>query len=300
MDPRIVPDLLVFRAVAEQGSITRAARQLHTVQSNVTARIKKLEGEFGQPLFHRHARGVKVTPAGERLLPLVMKLDALLVEIRSNVGADPLSIHGSLRIGSIETVAALQLTPLLAKFGAAYPGIDVSLQTGSSVDLITRLKALEIDIAFASGPLLVSGIEQELIFEDQLCVAAPAGIGSFESISRPTSRGLKILFQRPDCSYTRRLESHLKDIGTVLSRGMQLGALDAILSCVQAGIGIAALPQSMIEHSGLRDLISVIPFPETKRSITTYLVQRKPRTKSAAIDLFCTFLSRERASARRL
>ena len=62
-------DLKVFEAVARHGSMNRAAAELNTVQSNVTARVRALELELGVLLFQRHARGVKVTPAGRRMLP---------------------------------------------------------------------------------------------------------------------------------------------------------------------------------------------------------------------------------------
>jgi len=62
-------DLKFFEAVARLGGMSRAAAELNTVQSNVTARIRVLEDELGTPLFHRHARGVTLTDAGRRLLP---------------------------------------------------------------------------------------------------------------------------------------------------------------------------------------------------------------------------------------
>src|SRR5262249_62389748 len=62
-------DLKFFEAVARLGGMSRAAAELNTVQSNVTARIRVLEDELGTPLFHRHARGVSLTDAGRRLLP---------------------------------------------------------------------------------------------------------------------------------------------------------------------------------------------------------------------------------------
>ncbi len=65
-----VTDLKTFEAVARLGGMNRAAAELHTVQSNVTARIRALEQELGSPLFQRHSRGVALTPAGRRLLPM--------------------------------------------------------------------------------------------------------------------------------------------------------------------------------------------------------------------------------------
>ena len=73
-------DLRVFEAVARLGGMNRAAAELNTVQSNVTARIQALEAEIGSPLFDRHSRGVSLTRAGRRLLPYADKVARLLAD----------------------------------------------------------------------------------------------------------------------------------------------------------------------------------------------------------------------------
>ena len=75
-------DLRVFEAVARLGGMSRAAAELNTVQSNVTARIRRLEGELGTTLFERHSRGVTLTAAGQRLLPYAVQVGSLLAEAR--------------------------------------------------------------------------------------------------------------------------------------------------------------------------------------------------------------------------
>lgn len=73
-------DLRIFLAVARTRGITRAAQELHTVQSNVSARVHALEKELGAPLFRRHARGVALTHAGEQLLPYAERISRLVDE----------------------------------------------------------------------------------------------------------------------------------------------------------------------------------------------------------------------------
>src|SRR5919205_2697100 len=99
-------DLRVFEAVARLGGMSRAAEELHTVQSNVTARIRLLEEELGTALFSRHSRGVVLTAAGQRLLPYAVRVRTLLEEARRAV-ADDGTPRGPLTIGSLETTAAL-------------------------------------------------------------------------------------------------------------------------------------------------------------------------------------------------
>src|SRR5215472_15800928 len=108
-------DLKIFEAVARLGGMNRAAAELHTVESNVTARIRALELELGQKLFRRHSRGVQLTPAGERLLPYASRVRQLLEEAR-RAARDDGAAQGPLVIGSLETTAALRLSPWLASF----------------------------------------------------------------------------------------------------------------------------------------------------------------------------------------
>jgi DNA-binding transcriptional LysR family regulator len=90
------------------------------------------------------------------------------------------------------------------------------------------------------------------------------------------------------------MESLLREKDIHLARAMQFGALDGILSCVQAGIGIAALPKTLIEESKLKGSISEISLPKDISSIETYLIQRRQQEKSGAIEAFSALLREAR------
>src|SRR6516164_11454497 len=131
-------DLKVFAALARIGGMNRAANELHTVQSNVTARVRRLEEELGVELFHRERKGVTLTAAGERLLPYAIKVTHLLEEAQKAVKDDG-KPKGRLTIGSLETTAALRLSPVLAAYWAAYPNVDLVLRTGTTCELIEQV-----------------------------------------------------------------------------------------------------------------------------------------------------------------
>src|ERR1700744_1698820 len=95
-------DLRIFEAVARHGSFTRGAESVYTVQSNVTARIKSLEEEFGAPLFSRSPRKVKTHAAGRTLMKYYKRLDHLLEEAKNEMNNSG-AIAGALKIGCIET-----------------------------------------------------------------------------------------------------------------------------------------------------------------------------------------------------
>ena len=105
----------MFKTVAEEGSIARAAEKLFCVPSNITARIKALEAELGVALFLREGRGLRISPAGQTFLAYAQKILALTAEAKRAVdpSAEP---SGPLRIGAIESSATGRLPRLLAKY----------------------------------------------------------------------------------------------------------------------------------------------------------------------------------------
>ena len=97
-----IADLKVFESVARLGGMNRAAAELNTVQSNITARIKALEADLGWPLFERRPRGVALTAAGQRLMPYALRAMRLIADAR-RAARDDGSPRGLLTIGSLET-----------------------------------------------------------------------------------------------------------------------------------------------------------------------------------------------------
>src|SRR5215469_16509034 len=112
-------DLRVLEAVARLGSVNRAAAELNTVQSNVTARIRALEAQVGTTLFERNSRGVVLTAAGRRLLPFAARVAALLKEA-TEAARDDGTPRGSLHIGTLDSTAALRLPPILSAYARAH------------------------------------------------------------------------------------------------------------------------------------------------------------------------------------
>ena len=125
------------------------------MQSNVTARIRGLEEELGVALFQRHARGVTTTPAGQRLLPFVGRIAKLLADAEA-AAKDEGVPNGALRLGSMETTAALRLSPVLGQFANAYPKVRLVLTTGTTSRLLEdviegRIKRLRCRSCQPSG-----------------------------------------------------------------------------------------------------------------------------------------------------
>ena len=118
-------ELKIFKAVAEQGGILRAASTLNRVQSNVTTRVKQLEARLGTRLFSREGRRLVLTAEGKVLLGYAERLLQLSSEAQAAVkGRAP---HGALKLGALESTAATRLPPVLARFHKAHPAVRLEL-----------------------------------------------------------------------------------------------------------------------------------------------------------------------------
>lgn len=272
-------DLRFFAAVARCGGIGRAAQMLHTVQSNVTTRLRSLEAELGTPLFHRHSRGVVLTEAGERLLPYAEKVGQLLAEAKRAAldGAEP---GGELRIGAMETTAALRLPPLLTAYVSDCPKVDVHVETGPTQALVARVLARELDGAFVCGPIDHPDLQALPMMAEELVLVSPP-----TPPERPGGEA-KILVFRAGCSYRQRLEALLAARGAVEVRRLEFGTLDGILGCVGAGLGVTLLPRAVAEPAAQAGRVRLQALPTEEAHVTTAFITRHDAFMSRALDRF--------------
>ena len=276
-------DLRIFEAVARLGSMNKAALELNTVQSNVTARIRTLEEELGGKLFIRTNRGVTLTLPGQRLLPYATRVSRLLDDARREV-ADLGPLSGPLAIGSLETTAALRLSSLLADFATTYPAVDLSLRTGTSCELIEQVLDRRVDGAFVCGPVEHGDLLAETFFQEELVfLTAPSVASLTEMLGQ---RDLRIVVLRAGCSYRFHLEAWLARHGIVGVRALEFGTLEAIVGCVGAGLGVTLLPRALVGSLCQQDRVAVHPLPPGEGAVETVFVRHREAYASRALRAF--------------
>jgi DNA-binding transcriptional LysR family regulator len=276
-------DLRTFETVARLGSMNRAAVELNTVQSNVTTRIRLLEEEVGTPLFRRHARGVTLTAAGQRLLPYAERMAHLLADAR-RAAADDGTPRGRLVIGSLETTAALRLSPLLSGYAAAWPDVDLVLRTGTTAELIQQVLARQVEGAFVCGPVDHPDLASEVMFREELVLASARGVRTLDALIG--AGDMKIVVLRAGCSYRQRLEEILARRGAVGTRLLEFGTIEAILGCVAAGLGVTLLPRALVRDSRYAERIALHALPVAEASVETLFVTRRDGHASSALAAF--------------
>jgi len=276
-------DLKFFEAVARLGGMSRAAAELNTVQSNVTARIRVLEDELGTPLFHRHARGVTLTDAGRRLLPYARRVKQAIADAKKAV-ADDGEPTGLLTIGSLESTAALYLAPLLSTYAGQYPNVDLVLRTATSAELIQDVLEHRVEGAFVCGPVDHPDLDEDVFFREELVVLTARKVRKLDD--QLIRDGMKIVVLDAGCSYRAMLETMLARRGVTNLRQLEFGTLEAIYACVSAGIGITLLPKRLTEKVWRDGRVAVHKLPPAESRVDTVFIRRRDAYVSAALDAF--------------
>ncbi|MBB3399008.1 MULTISPECIES: LysR family transcriptional regulator [unclassified Rhizobium] len=234
-----------FVAVAEQGSVTRAAQNLSISQSSVTEALKELETDLGVELFERHPRGLTITHNGHQFLRHATKILASVSDARTSFSGKENELSGTLNIGVTSLVAGYVLSDLLARYRRACPGVEVSaiednggylehLLVGGELDVavmvISNLRdrmALQAEILETSPYRLWLPMGHPLVSADIISVAdiarEPLIMLTVDEIEENTGKLLSALGARPHVAFRTR-------------------SVEAVRSLVATGAGVALLP----------------------------------------------------------
>lgn len=278
----LIRSLEIFLAVVETGGFSAAAERLHTVQSNVTAHIKKLEAELAACLLHRRSP-VTLTPAGHQLRDYASRIVALHDQAldRFRVDGEP---AGELRLGSMETTAAVHLPALLTAFSEHWPGVVVRLRTGTSAELLEGVRAGQLDAAFVVAGDAGEDLILRPVFRERLVLVSGRPLERVPDARELT--GTAFLAFRQGCGYRSAIEMLLAARKIAAPRIHELGSLDAIVGCVSAGMGLALLPESVIEQYRHRYPLHTLKLTEDFTQCTTMLATTARSSWSRALEVF--------------
>jgi DNA-binding transcriptional LysR family regulator len=279
-------DLAIFAAAAQAGGITKAAETLHTVQSNVTQRIRRLEAELGVPLFHRHSRGVTLTSAGTQLLPYAERIGHLLREAKQATADGP-TARGRIAIGALESATAVRLPPVLAAYGAACPQVDIEIDTGTTAALVDAVLARRLEAAFVAGTVSHPELLAIPVVVEELVLVTAPWIPSLDRLAAAAGVDpLKLIVFRSGCSYRTRLEALLAERGITNARRLEFGTLDGIIGCVGAGIGVTLLPRIVVAKAASEGRVALHALSPDASRIETVLIRRHDAFVSTALGRF--------------
>ncbi|MBP5077477.1 LysR family transcriptional regulator [Pseudomonas chlororaphis] len=263
--------LEIFKAVAEQGSISAAAQLIHRVPSNLTTRIKQLEQDLGVELFIREKSRLRLSPAGWSFLDYARRILDLVQEARLTVaGEEP---QGPFSLGSLESTAAVRIPALLAAYNQKHAKVELDLSTGPSGTMIDGVLSGRLAAAFVDGPVLHPSLEGVPVFDEEMVIIAPLG---HAPITRGRDvNGESIYAFRANCSYRHHFERWLSEDGAVPGKIHEMESYHGMLACVSAGAGLALMPRSMLESMPGCGTVSIWQLAQPFRFLQTWLIWRR-------------------------
>ena len=287
-----------FVAIVRRGGFTRASSSLHLSQPAISRRVHLLEGELGAPLFERMRSGTILTDAGREFLP---HAEAMLASMRD--GADAVAAlrgtsRGAVMLAVVGTLASTTLTERLRRFREAHPAIDLRVRTAlsSEVSALVRRGDATLGLRYDVDPhpdLLSATVHHE----PMLPVCAPRHhLARARRVAARQLVGEKwISFPpRPGGArepYSSTLEQRLAASGLSASEIIPIDSLTAQKRMVEAGFGLALLPESSVDEELRTGTLRALRIPAMRATIPVVLIRRRRAFQSGATQALAAMLT---------
>jgi DNA-binding transcriptional LysR family regulator len=282
--------LSYFVAVAEEGQFTRAAARVSVAQPAVSAQIRRLERELGEPLFHRDQRRVRPTAAGEALLPHARAALAAAERGRDTIASLRGLLSGRLRVGIAGPVDH-RLAEALGDFHRAHPAVEIRVTSEQNAPLLEAVANGDIDAAVVGigAQPLPPQVRAHVVATEPLVLAVRRG----DPLSRRRSVTLAQLSERPMITLVRGsglravLENACREAGIVPWITAEASDLGSLVELAAEGLGVAVLPCSAAERAD----VAVVKVSRPSLRRRTALAWNEAATSPAA-QAFLAFANR--------
>ena len=285
--------LLTFARIAETGSFSRTAEQLGYSQSAVTMQIKQLEGELNALLFERIGKQVKLTQAGNRLLPYALEMLETLQKAERSV-QEPEEITGQLRIGTSESFVMSVLPPVFASLQEICPRVEISVQTALVPDLFQKMRQNEIDLLFFLDekiyfPEWVKVLEHP---DDIYFVASShSELAQQKSISTERLLQEQLYLTEKGISYRYAMEQALAEKGFELHPFLEIGNTDVITKFLLQNRGISFLPEYVVRDYLNSGELVILDTEHPKVTMWSQLVYHRNKCVTPQMQIFINSLT---------
>jgi DNA-binding transcriptional LysR family regulator len=261
-----IENILAFVTVAELKSISAAASVLNHLQSNMTAKIKKIESYYEQQLFIRSSRGMELTAEGEKLYKQFKKMILLWEETEQEMKQRGMK----LRFGTMQSAIGKEITAGLACLYQKYPALSVTLKTGTTERMEDELLQGNIDLAYTIGKSDWAQLQYSPVGAEELVLIgkrAKSGASLLSCLQAETK-----LILTKDCLYTSILDHICKKNGIEQGPKTEVGVFETMLQLASLGMGVALVSKRIAQQFGAAEYMEL---PQEYRYIDKYLVTRQ-------------------------
>ncbi|MBU8589059.1 LysR family transcriptional regulator [Priestia megaterium] len=260
-----IENMKAFVSVAELRSISAAAMKLNHLQSNMTAKIKKIEMYYNQELFIRNSKGVKLTKQGEKLYHQFKKILHLWEETENKMKKQ----DEKLRIGTMISVGGTEFSSALNKLYNTYPDLAVTLKTGSTEYIENQVLLGQIDVAYTIGSLNNKKIMYKEVGVEEMVVIG-RGIDQHTTFDDYV-RQKNILVLSDKCLYMTILHNIYVSLNIEQGDIIEVGDPETLVQFALMGMGISLVSKRIANRYNINNYLEV---PSPYRYTDFYLISR--------------------------
>lgn len=287
-------ELRVFDAVIKHRGFNRASKYLRLSQPAISANIKKLEADLGIELFERLGRSIQLTDAGKIVQEYVIRLTALLTEVRHAIEDKKGLEVGQLRCGAATTVGIYLLPKILLQFKKRFPKVETQLSLEQSRKIEERILSNDLDLGFVNDSFgISSSLEACASITDELVMITPCEhhFARFQKVSPKRLRDLPLILG-PKNSYTRKIiEKYLITAGITYQCVMEVDNTEVIKAAVSEGLGLSIISLARIRQEVKNHLLIPVRISGLSMTREFKLVIHRNRRISAPLKAFLEILS---------
>lgn len=255
--------LKTFKMIVDEGGIKGAADKLHTVQSNITNRIKKLENELDTRLFTLAGRKLQLTPSGQQLYQYADEILQLEYQAKAAILRNKGSYE--LRIGMPETFASVHMPMALKQLKQNHPNIQTKIYTDTSDRLVLAILDNKVDCAAIGNAPKHDKLVIIPIVQEELVRVTPK-----ESDYDPI-----LLVRKEGCGYRNHALLWRQKAGRGSDELMTMSSADGVLGCISAGLGYTIIGKNMVVGSRYERSLVMTPVTHSPKHIQLSIVYRK-------------------------
>jgi DNA-binding transcriptional LysR family regulator len=236
-----------FLEVARRGNVSRAAEAIYVSQPTLTARLHALEAELGEKLFVRTRQGMRLTDAGRAFLPFAERATQAVKEGREAIAELNSASAGHLVIASAPAVSTYLLPPLLERFAAAHPRVEVAVRTGHSEEVLQMVLKSEVQLGLGRD-LRHHDIELIPFYEEELGLMVAPGhhFAERKSVTMADLAGEQLILFDRTSSYYELTQASFASAGLIPRSMFELDNIEATKKMVERRLGVALLPRTAV------------------------------------------------------
>lgn len=275
--------LRAFIAVAEEGSVVRAAQRMHLTASALSMLISTLEGELGARLFERTTRRMVLSEEGQKLLPSIEEMMGQLDGAITDLQEFSQRRSSRLRIAASPLMAATLLPHLMAGFHERFPAVRLTLRDLPVGEVAQSVRSGEADLGVCTADVDTTDLHATVLHQDRLMLACRDGhqLATRPEVQWRDLAGERLALMQPGSGLRNLSARGLAEMGEPVEATFEVANVATAVGLVEAGLAIAVLPRyALIRTRAIGVRAVPLTEPVVERAIVALHAPERPLTSA--------------------